>query len=124
MDHVWFFQAAATGNVATVLAFIDDGVDPNWVDNEVGHTPLYNACVADHPQVVRALLQRGADPNLKMNYHSTVDGRRENGVVALMFARSADVVAALVDGGADVNAVDHDGLTSLIRASHWGKQDR
>jgi ankyrin repeat protein len=58
-----------------------------------------------------------------MNYHSPVDGRRESGVVALMFARSAQVVLALVAGGADVNAADEDGLTSLIRAAFWGKKD-
>jgi ankyrin repeat protein len=58
-----------------------------------------------------------------MNYHSPVDGRRENGVVALMFARSPEVVVALVAAGADVNAADEDGLTSLIRAAYWGKRD-
>jgi ankyrin repeat protein len=123
MDHVQFFQAAGTGDVAAVISLIERGADPNWIVPQVGHTPLYNACVSNRPQVVRALITLGANPNLRMNYHSPVDGRRENGVVALMFARSPEVVVALVAAGADVNAADEDGLTSLIRAAYWGKRD-
>lgn len=121
MDHVDFFQAAGNGDGAKVIALIDDGADPNWIYPQVGHTPLYNACVANQTHVVRILLERGADPNLRMNYHSPVDGRKERAVVALMFARSAEVVTALIDGGADVDVADENGLTSLIRAAHWGK---
>ena len=121
MDHIELFEAAGTGEAVKLIALIDGGADPNWVAPKVGHTPLYNACVCNQPHIVRALLERGADPNFRMNYHSPVDGRTERCVVALMFARSPDVVAALIEGGADVNISDEKGLTSLIRAAHWGK---
>jgi uncharacterized protein len=123
IDYVQFLQAAAKGDVATLVALLDAGADPNWIHPHVGHTALYNASTSDKSHAVRVLLERGADANLRMNYHSPVDGRKENGVVALMYARSPDVVRALVSGGADVNAADGNGLTSLIRACHWGKYE-
>jgi uncharacterized protein len=120
-DSMQFFQAAAEGDVAALVALLDAGADPNWINPHAGNTALYNASISGEADAVRVLLDRGADPNLRMNYHSPVDGRREDGVVALMYARSSDVVAALVSGGADVNAKDGNGLTPLIRACHWGK---
>ena len=68
-------------------------------------------------------MRRGAKPNLRMNYHSPVDGRREIGVVALMYIRSAEAVTEFVAAGADVNIADEKGFTALIRASHAGKLD-
>ncbi len=120
-DYVQLLQAAGKGDLPTIAALLDDGADPNWTHPHVGHTALYNACTSDKPDAVRVLLKRGADPNFRMSYHSPVDGREENDVVALMYARSPDVVIALVSRGADVNAADGNGLTSLIRACHWGK---
>jgi hypothetical protein len=38
-----------------------------------------------------------------------------------MYARSPDVVRALISGGAHVDAADSDGVTSLIRAAHFGQ---
>jgi len=69
----------------------------------------------DRADMVKLLLARGADPNKRMVYRSPVDGRVEDGLVALMLARSAEVVAALVNAGADPNMSDADGRTPLMR---------
>jgi hypothetical protein len=52
-----------------------------------------------------------------LTYRSPVDGRTEEDVVALMFARSAEVVTALLRAGADPNVCDAIGETPLMRAA-------
>jgi hypothetical protein len=122
IDYELLLTAAAKGDVPTVSALLAQGADPNWTHPYVGHSPLYNACVTDTAPMVKALLEQGAEPNLRLNYRSPVDGRTETGVVALMYARSADVVRTLISGGADVAAADSDGVTSLIKAAHCGNE--
>ena len=110
------FRAAGTGDVGRVRELLAAGADANSVDPLYGHTALYAACFADQEMTVRALLEGGADPNLRFTYLSPVDGRREGNVVALMYAHSVPVVAALLEAGADVNATDDEGSTPLMRA--------
>jgi len=71
---------------------------------------LIKAAQEGHADVVRALLDKGADVNAK----------RRDGWTALMIAANnghADVVHALLDKGADVNAKDNDGVTALMAAA-------
>ena len=43
---------------------IDRGADPNWLwQHEGGVTPLCVASAMEHPNVLRVLLNAGADPN-------------------------------------------------------------
>lgn len=122
MEHVRFFQAAGRGDIVTILSMLASGADPNWVHPKTGHTALYAACAADRVEMVRVLLQRGAEPNLRMDYRSPLDGRYEQGIVALMYARSPEVVALLMESGADPNASDAEGTTALIRSASFGKK--
>lgn len=57
---IW--EAAASGDARSVLAFVDDGIDPDARDPD-GNTPLIVAAAAGQDGVVRTLLQAGADPN-------------------------------------------------------------
>ena len=110
-------DAAARGDVARVVdELIDAGSDPNFAHPQYGNTPLSRACFMNRVEVVKRLLQRGADPNLRITYRSPVDGRVEKGVVALMFSRSLEAVTALLEAGADPNVHDEEGTTPLMRA--------
>lgn len=51
-------NAAATGDMAAVLAFLDSGVDPNRSDGFSG--PLYSAASSNQFEVCKQLLARGA----------------------------------------------------------------
>lgn len=51
-------KAAATGDVAAVLSFLDSGVDPNRSDGFSG--PLYSAASSGQFEVCKQLLARGA----------------------------------------------------------------
>ena len=57
-----FLNALKTGNLATVNQLLDSGVDPNaLLRDEL--TALMIAALNDRPQVVAALLRRGAYPD-------------------------------------------------------------
>jgi ankyrin repeat protein len=124
MDINEIFQVAVEPDLTRLVALLDAGADPNSVNPTVGNTLLYNACLGDRLDAVLLLLARGADPNQRMVYRSPVDGRIEQGVVALMFARSAEVALALLDAGADPNAQDTAGRTALMRAVVGGTAEQ
>ena len=68
------------------------------------------AAQKDHPEVIKALINSGAD----------VNAREENGWTALMIAVQEDhpeVIKALIDGGADINARKENGWTALMIAA-------
>ena len=51
-------------NILTARWYLDEGVDPNssYYSGEFnGDTPLHNACLWNHPEVVKLLVERGAD---------------------------------------------------------------
>lgn len=54
--------AAYHGNVATVTMLAEHGADPNRL-NDRGQSPLAGAVFKDEPDVVRALVEAGADPD-------------------------------------------------------------
>jgi hypothetical protein len=122
-----FFQAAGRGDLHDLGKLLDEGADPNArvvvTAVESGHTPLYNACVGDKIDAAKLLLERGADPNLRFAYNSSIDGRVERGLSALMFAQSVAMVRTLLDAGADVNAQSDQQVTALARAARRGQAE-
>jgi ankyrin repeat protein len=116
LREIELLDAAAQGLLAKLDGLLDGGCDPNARHPKYGNTPLSQACFANRVEVIRRLLQRGADPNLRITYSSPVDGRVEKGIVALMFARSLEAVSALLEAGADPTIEDEEGTTPLMRA--------
>ena len=89
-----FFAAARKGDAAAVKAFLDKGVDVNS-KTRYGATALSYACDKGHVEVVRLLIERGADVNVKDTFY---------GEVPLGWALShghVEVVKLLLDKGAD-----------------------
>lgn len=82
-------------------------------------TPLALAVFAQNPKFVKALIDRGADPNVE------IDGQRfGNGDRSLVSAAAtlgdAGTIQALVDGGARVNVVNQLGQTPLHSIAQVG----
>jgi hypothetical protein len=66
--HVALALAAQHGNTEIVRMLLDAGEDPNRYNPERWHghsTPLHQAIAADHPDVVRLLVERGARTDIR-----------------------------------------------------------
>jgi ankyrin repeat protein len=64
---------AKRGEAASVAWLVAHGADPNarWAHWDSGVTPLHLAILANHPRVVRALLDAGSDPSITDTKHDS-----------------------------------------------------
>ncbi|HEV8393605.1 MAG TPA: ankyrin repeat domain-containing protein [Vicinamibacterales bacterium] len=99
--------------------------DGSWVNFD-GQTPFIRAALSGDIQVMRLLLQHGADPNLATNQGSTalMAASGINWIPAQTFTRSeADYVEAVklcLERGADVNATNSLKLAAIHGAANRG----
>jgi ankyrin repeat protein len=114
--------AARTGNVAAVELLLASGVDVNATDSFQNQTALMWASAEGHIDVVGALLNAGADPDVQARV-SEISERSINtdfpsgGFTAVMWAARngyQDVVEALAGAGADLNLTNADGATATM----------
>jgi len=138
----------ASYDFAAVL--IEAGADPNMADTAAGMGPLYAAAdmhrlavghgrpnprprdELDAVDVVRLLLEHGADPNATLDgtimqrHHTGGDSALGKGATPLMrAAKSGDVevMQLLLDAGADPHATMPNGTTPLMLAAGLGWRD-
>jgi len=97
--------AAVTGDVTAAQEAIASGASPDSRDREHSEPAILLAAMLQRREVVRLLIQHGAD----------VNARDEQRQTALMLS---EVIAAedLIQAGADVNARDASGETALMKA--------
>lgn len=94
-------RAANAGDLETVKRLVEGGADPNGVDQHG-----MGALLSFHPEVIRYLLQHGADPDVQRNENISP--------VILGVSGHTECLRLLVEAGADVNrASDHNGETAL-----------
>ena len=109
-------EAAQTGNTLATLDLLKKGLDVNARDDQDGRTILMHAVWFGQLDVMRILIDKGADINAK----------NKKGVTALILATdkgNAELVRFLLDNGADVNAKDSLGYTALIKAAGRGLEN-
>ncbi len=137
--------AAAAGALTTVQRLLELGFAVDTRDDQ-GATALLRACGAGHRELAACLLDADADASLAASSGVTplaaavaarretlvalllahkvaVDERLPNETTALMVAAAMghpEIVEALLDGGADVNAVDAGGRSALHAAAQFG----
>ncbi|XP_061163396.1 ankyrin repeat and SAM domain-containing protein 6-like [Saccostrea echinata] len=106
--------ACEHGEAPVAQTLLDEGVDVDCEDDEVGITPLQTAAANGHDHIVRLLLMRGAALNKTNNY----------GWTPLMHASRnghANVVATLLQQRqADINAITGLGASALTFAARGG----
>ncbi len=112
------FEAATAGDAKRVAALVD--VDRSLADAVArdGYTPLGLAAFFKRRDVVKALLERGAKPNVPS---------RDQGFTPLHSAVATDagtaegeIVRLLLEAGADPNAKSREGGTPLHSAAFTG----
>lgn len=122
--------AAGANDAAMVRFFLDQGADVNaaYRTDKDGYTALMAASAQANTAVARLLLSKGADANRTTSNPGAVKNGRLglSGLTALMMAvpyGTPDLVRALLDGGANVNAADVRGLTPLMLSVASENQD-
>ena len=102
-----FYKAAERGDIKTVTDMLNKGVDVNSKTPGTGYyslTGLHGAAWFGHPDIVKLLIEKGAD----------VNARNDFGETPLYFATSTaithggvwgDIVKLLIDKGADIDVV-------------------
>jgi ankyrin repeat protein len=122
--------AARTGDPATLKTLVAHGANVSAVEGVQGQTALMYAALENHPAAVKVLAELGADlnarskpltwPEFKFNTGGMIYTLQPvGGWTALMYAArdgAVDVVRALADLGADLDAQDPDGTTPLTLA--------
>lgn len=87
---------AREGDTGQLVEFIDHGLPVDAADADA-NTLLMLASYHGHAETVRALLARGADPDLR-------NARDQSAIAGALFKGADDVVAVLRDAGADLDA--------------------
>jgi ankyrin repeat protein len=145
-SYVDFFRAVNVDNVGTVAELLNRGFDPNTV-SESGQVALYLAMREDCPKVAAVLL---SSPVLKIDATNAVGetalmmaalkGRldwakklldrgaqvQKPGWSPVHYAASGpstELLALLLDRGADINARAPNGSTPLMMATSFGTED-
>ncbi|CEJ61342.1 hypothetical protein PMG11_09877 [Penicillium brasilianum] len=106
--------AAGENDVDRAIALLSQGATINCVDSRDGQTPLHKGCSSGNSEIVKFLIRRGAD----------VDVRDFLGNTPLHVAcstRNEGAVKLLIEGGADVNKMMNTGETALHVASNFGE---
>jgi len=124
--------------------------DVNWRSFE-GYTALMLASQKAHEEIVRLLLQHGADPSINNNYEESplmfaaraeslacvqmlleaganIDQKSYDGMTALHYAifkncDTAPIITCLIDKGAQIDAKDELRITPFFRAAQFGFLD-
>uniref|UniRef100_A0A7S1WMJ8 Uncharacterized protein n=1 Tax=Alexandrium catenella TaxID=2925 RepID=A0A7S1WMJ8_ALECA len=115
-------QAAQQGDTEEVSELLGKGADPNAPVGSGGATPLMMAAINGHAAVVRALIMRGAAPDVALEKDGPLRG---GGATALFLAAQQgheEVVEALLDLGANATAVRGDGASPLDVAERKGHE--
>ena len=109
-------QACKNNQKTVVQTFLKrGGIDVNKRD-ESGNTPLIYACLKSARDLVKLLLDNGADAGL---------GNQKNRM-PIHFAAEAgnfQIISMLCNAGADVNCTDNNGVTPLMLLAQNGKTD-
>jgi ankyrin repeat protein len=103
-------EAAQKGDLSDVKALIEKHPESVDARDKDGRTPLHWACRGVHFEVVKYLVEKGADVNAE-------DNNKIVPLHSLATRNGAEAIAVLLDSGAHVDAKDYGGNTALHYAA-------
>ncbi|MBI4831955.1 MAG: ankyrin repeat domain-containing protein [Candidatus Lindowbacteria bacterium] len=106
-------KAAENDQLDILLSLLDSGVSPDARGRHTGVSPLYFAAEMGHVRIAEALLNRGADADIR-------GPQGETPLMIAAFEGNADVVRTLLAHGADINAIHEGKETALMGAASKG----
>lgn len=109
-------QYAAQGDSRMVELFLEAGMPVNVQDAKRQVSALHNAASQGHLELVKKLIDKGANPNLK-------DWNGYTPLINAAFASQQKVVEYLLAHGAKVDVVPVSGPTALIAAIQRGSAE-
>ncbi|MDQ2711825.1 MAG: ankyrin repeat domain-containing protein [Acidobacteriota bacterium] len=112
------FTKCAAGHTEAVLEEID--ADPKLLESRSsdGWTPLHLAAFFGHPELAKALLNRGANVDAR-----STNAMKNTPLHAAAAGRNVNVIRLLLENGADVDAIQHGGWTGLHSAAQTGDRE-
>lgn len=113
--YIDLHTAAMEGRLEHVKKRIEAGDNINSFKKKWsgGSTPLHKATARGHVEVVKYLLSKGADPNVK-------DGEGASPLRSAVMKENAEVARLLIEGGASVGGRDSSGASLLHDAAGIG----
>jgi ankyrin repeat protein len=114
VGKISLLEAAALGRSADVSRLLSEGADIAQRSSD-GFTSLHYAAFFAHIELVKVLLEAGADPAAVANNPMKVQPLHSAAA-----ARLVDAVELLLDAGAPVDATQEQGFTALHAAAHSG----
>lgn len=117
-----FARHAGAGNRDTLQLFFEAGMELN-VAEEREALPLVQAAASSHTDIVRLLLERGADPNIRDAGQTPLIAAVRQQDSSITDDEHADVVRVLLNAGADPRLSSKPGETPLMVASETGNTE-
>ena len=108
------YEAVNSFDASAVASHIAAGADVDSV-HAVGYTPLMRAAEIGQADLVRLLLDGGANPNLR-------DRNGRSAAEIAIEADSVEVIEALLEGGADFDARDSYDQSLVLRVVESGRE--
>jgi ankyrin repeat protein len=134
-DQTPLMLAARTGNVTVARLLVQHGADVNRRERYRDQSPVMWAAAEGHADMVRFLVETGADLALRarandwpsqISNEPRVQYRPTGGLTPLLYAARAGClgcVKAILDGGANIDRPNPDGMTPMMMALDNGHPD-
>ena len=108
-------EASACGDLNRIRSILDQHPERINEYGSDGFTPLGFAAYFGHIELVKIMIERGAD----VNFHSK-NAQNVAPLHSAVSAKHTEIIDLLIKNGADINAKQENNVTPLMQAAHHG----
>lgn len=111
-----FFTEIAIGDIKTISKYLEEGININSV-SEHGHQALMLAAHQGHVEIIKLLIDKGANINGKHKISGNT------ALIGAVFQGNKDIVKLLIEAKVDINLKNNDGKSALDMAKLQGNME-